>query len=121
MSVFVYDYDHNAPTLKHLEDTHERMFLRIREKHPTLPIVMMTKPRSPDMKDLEIRKTIIKRTYDRAVGRGDKNVYLIYGTNLFDGLNNEFTTGINHPNDLGFWAMAHGVLPLIKELVQKNV
>ena len=26
MSVFIYDYDHNAPNLKHLEDTHQRMF-----------------------------------------------------------------------------------------------
>ena len=121
MSLFVYDYDHNAPTIKHLEDTHERMFLRIREKHPDLPIVMITKPKSPNKNDLELRKNIIKRTYDRAIERGDKNVYLIYGTDLFDGLNNEYTIGINHPNDLGFWFMAQGILPVIKEIVNLKI
>ena len=29
MSVFVYDYDHNAPTTEHLKKTHERMFGKI--------------------------------------------------------------------------------------------
>jgi HSP20 family molecular chaperone IbpA len=33
MSIFVYDYDHNAPSAEHLEATHEAFFLRIREKN----------------------------------------------------------------------------------------
>ena len=31
MSVFVYDYDHNAPTPEHLLDTHEKMFKAIKK------------------------------------------------------------------------------------------
>ena len=44
MSVFVYDYDHNAPSVEYLEQTHERMFLQIREKQPDLPIILMSRP-----------------------------------------------------------------------------
>ena len=44
MKAFVYDYDHNAPTVEHLRDTHEAFFLRIREKNPLLPVIMMTRP-----------------------------------------------------------------------------
>ena len=45
MSCFVYDYDHNAPTLEHLENTHEKMFNTIRKAKPDLPILMLTRPK----------------------------------------------------------------------------
>lgn len=44
MSVFVYDYDHNAKTLEDLVATHEPFYHLIREKNPTLPIVFMSRP-----------------------------------------------------------------------------
>ena len=37
MSVFVMDYDHNAPDAQHLLDTHGRFFKIIREKKPIYP------------------------------------------------------------------------------------
>jgi len=40
MSVLVYDYDHNASTIEHLSQTHERTFKIIREKQPNLPYVL---------------------------------------------------------------------------------
>ena len=42
MRLFVMDYDHNAPTAEYLRDTHEAFFKRIREKHPTLPILILS-------------------------------------------------------------------------------
>ena len=39
MSIFVYDYDHNAPTVEYYRETHERMFKIIREANPDLPII----------------------------------------------------------------------------------
>ena len=118
MSVFVYDYDHNAPNVEHLEATHERMFLKIREKHPDLPIVMISKPRARTGGDTEERKAIITRTYDNAVARGDKNVYILYGSDFFDGLNHEYTVDDCHPTDLGFWFMAQGILPTLKKILK---
>ena len=41
MGVFVYDYDHNAPTVEHLANTHKPFFDRIRQAHPDIPILMM--------------------------------------------------------------------------------
>ena len=44
MSAFVYDYDYNAPNAEHLEKTHERGFLKIREKQPDLPVIFVSAP-----------------------------------------------------------------------------
>ena len=44
MSVFVMDYDHNAPNAAHLEKTHEPFYRIIRKAQPDLPIVMVTCP-----------------------------------------------------------------------------
>ena len=41
MSAFVYDYDHNAPTVEHLAATHENFFTIIREKQTDLPLIIM--------------------------------------------------------------------------------
>ena len=45
MSAFVYDYDWNAPDTEHLRNTHSKMFKKIREKNPDLPVIMMTRPK----------------------------------------------------------------------------
>ena len=37
LAAFVLDYDHNAPTVEHLEATHSNFFKIIRAKHPELP------------------------------------------------------------------------------------
>lgn len=117
MSVFVYDYDHNAPTIEHLEATHERMFKEIREKHPTLPIIMMSRPKYILNKNEKIRLEIIKRTYQNAISAGDKNVYLIDGVSLMRYAKTEGTVDNCHPNDLGFYSMAKVMKPIMKKLL----
>ncbi len=111
MSVFVYDYDHNAPTAEHLEATHERMFKKIRAAHPDMPIIMMSRPKFTKSKDEAARFEIIKRTYENAKAAGDDFVYLIDGSELC--LDNENTVDGCHPTDYGFKCMADR---LIKEL-----
>ena len=37
MSIFVYDYDYNAPNTPHLEKTHERFFKIFRKNSPIPP------------------------------------------------------------------------------------
>ena len=121
MSIFVYDYDHNAPNPQHLLDTHEPFFLRIREAHPTLPIIMMTRPAIRYTEDEKKRREIVRRTYENAVNRGDKNVYFIDGETFYGDVDRDLCTvdGV-HPNDLGFYRMAMTVEPLIKRLLEKN-
>ncbi len=116
MKAFVYDYDHNAPTAQHLLETHEPFFLRIREKHPDIPIIMMSRPNRSE--DYERRIEIIKQTYDNAVARGDKNVYFVNGQTLFgDKDRNHCTVDNIHPNDLGFYRMAEHLEPLMRKVL----
>ena len=121
MSVFVYDYDHNAPTVEHLQKTHEPFFKRIRENCPTLPIVMMSRPYAVYGEDECARRNIIKTTYENAVKSGDKNVYFIDGESYFkDDPDREicFIDTI-HPNDLGFFKMTQVIEPVIKKILEE--
>ena len=115
MSLFVYDYDHNAPDVEHLEATHERMFKTIREKNPDLPIIMMSRPKLYLDTHEEKRLEIIKKTYDNDMANGDKNVYFIDGRYLCKVCGNEGTVDNCHPSDLGFFSMAQVLGDLIEE------
>jgi len=106
MSIFVYDYDHNAPTVEHLEKTHEKMFKAIREKHPLLPVVMMSRPTHFLNDEEKIRRSIIETTYRNAVSAGDKNVYFIDGEMLTEVCKDSGTVDNCHPTDYGFASMA---------------
>ena len=121
-SIFVFDYDHNAPTPEFLEQTHEKFFLYFRSLEPELPVVMMTRPDFyADIEDAKKRRAIIRKTYENALGRGDKNVYFIDGETFF----NDETRPISgldniHPNALGFYNMAKAVLPTIERILEKK-
>ncbi len=116
MSIFVYDYDHNAPTPEYLQQTHEKMFLAIREKNPELPIIMMSRPRYNQNPDTEQRLNIIRVTYERALLRNDKRVYLIPGRELMALCQNDGTVDGTHPTSLGFYSMAKPLIRIIKEI-----
>ena len=117
MSMFVYDYDHNAPTVEYLRNTHEPMFKAIREVNPDLPIIMMSRPKWFLTEPEEERLRIIKTTYNNAVAAGDKNVYLITGQELMQYVENEGTVDDCHPNDAGFWSMAKVLGDFIEKLL----
>jgi hypothetical protein len=116
MGIFVYDYDHNAPTEAHLRATHEKMFLAIREEHPTIPIIMMSRPRNKSNRDEHDnnRIEIIRATFENAKSRGDKNVYLLTGDDLTELCGNEGTVDNTHPTDFGFASMASALIKLIE-------
>lgn len=117
MSVFVYDYDHNAPTLQHLEATHQRMFSIIRQGNPQLPIVILSRPKYRLNPEEQKRLAIIRKTYTDAVAAGDKNTYFIDGPALMKYAKNDGTVDNCHPNDLGFHSMAKALIPLLKQLL----
>ncbi len=117
MSVFVYDYDHNAPDPEHLKSTHERMFKIIREAKPDLPIVIMSRPRFYLTADEEKRLEIIKETYNNAVNSGDNNVYLLTGPELMAEAKDEGLVDGCHPTDLGFASMAKALGDLLQKIV----
>ncbi len=121
MSVFVSDYDHNAPNAEYLRETHERMYRTIREKHPHVPYIMMTHPayskKCPGNKQSEERGAIIRETYEKARSEGDEQVYFLDGNKFFPkSAGDSCTVDATHPNDLGFYFMAQAILPILKEI-----
>ena len=116
MSVFVYDYDHNAPTPEHLKETHEPFFKNIRDAHPNLPIIMMSRPSFLEDPDTVARREIIKTTYDNAVKNGDKNVYFLSGKELMALCGNDGTVDGCHPNDAGFFSMAQAIIKVLEKI-----
>ena len=118
MSIFVLDYDYNAPDADYLEKTHENAYLTVREKNPLLPIVMISCPRADLAAAWSTRLEIIKRTYDNAVAKGDKNVYMINGSEFFGEIGYDYAADGVHPTDLGFDLMAQGILPTLKKILK---
>lgn len=118
MSVFVYDYDHNAPDAEHLNKTHEKMFKIIRKSNPDLPIILLSRPKFILTEDEKERLNIIKATYGNAIKNGDKNVYFIDGRKLMGLAENEGTVDNCHPNDLGFMSMARVLGDALEKILQ---
>ena len=120
MSMFVYDYDHNAPTVEHLKNTHESMFKTIRTSHPDIPIIMMTRPFDGDEENVRARREVVLETYNNALNCGDKNVYFIDGEKMKD-IMGGFSGTVDgcHPNDLGFMCMAKALETIIDPLADK--
>ena len=117
MSVFVYDYDHNAPGVEHLQATHEKMFKAIRCAHPDIPIIMMSRPVHYPTAVERIRRDIIETTYRNALLSGDKNVYFLDGKMLTELCGNDGTVDGCHPTDFGFASMAKAVGDLMERCI----
>lgn len=126
LAAFVYDYDHNTPSLQHLQNTHEKFFRIIRKAHPNLPIIIVSKPDFAYLYAVAIegnkeRRDIIRKTWQNAIARGDKNVYFVDGETLFAGdLRDSCTVDGTHPNDLGFFRIYSKILPVLKNALKQK-
>ena len=123
MSVFVMDYDYNAPNIEHLEKTHEAFYKIIREKNPTLPIIMLSNPNYRIKKeDGEARLSVIRKTYENALKNGDENVYLVSGENFYTESDPyACTVDLIHPNDCGFYHMAKEIRKTLEPVFRAAV
>ena len=115
-SVFVMDYDHNAPTVEHLQKTHYSFYKRYREKCKNNPIIFLTKPDCWYRPVESARISIIKNTYKKAIAEGDKNVFFILGKTLFGNDKYACTIDSCHPNDLGFYKIAKRILKELNKI-----
>lgn len=121
MSAFVYDYDHNAYTVEHLEKTHENFFKIMRKNNPDLNIIIVTAANYFKGDEKEKRKEIIYRTYENAVRAGDSNVFFIDGYEMYKPVGEEYCTVDGcHPNDLGFFCMANSVEKVLADILNKK-
>ena len=117
MSVFVLDYDHNAPSVERLQATHERMFQIVRESHLDIPIVMLSRPKVYLSEGEAKRREVIRTTYQNAKDRADENVYFISGAELMADAGNDGSVDGVHPTDLGFASIARVLGDLLEKLL----
>lgn len=118
MSIFVFDYDHNSPSIEHLQSTHEKAFLKIREQNSDLPIIIMSRPKYYlDNKEKQ-RKEIIKKTYSNAIQNGDKNVFLLDNKLLMNLAKDNGTVDNCHPNDFGFYSISKALEKVIANIIK---
>lgn len=119
MRCFVMDYDYNAPSVEYLDSTHERMFKKIRNHNPQLPIVILTRPAFHLTNEERCRLAVAEKTYRNAVEHGDENVYFIKGCDLISPELAEIATvDGTHPNDSGFSSMAYKLCEVLKNILE---
>ena len=118
-SIFVLDYDHNAPNAEHLQRTHAPFYRKFRVAHPDTPIIFVTRPTF--MNDVGVSdkattddrlfcREVIFSTFMEALRSGDANVDFIDGASLFNGPYADLCTVDSiHPNDAGFFRMAQRI------------
>ena len=116
MSAFVCDYDHNAPDADFLLQTHGALYRRIRESHPSIPYIIMSRPDfDVSYKQSVYRRDAIYKTFIDGFKEGDENLYYIDGAGIFNGeYEDSCTIDKTHPNDLGFMYIAESVSGVIK-------
>ncbi len=120
MGVLVYDYDHNAGSAEHLAKTHERVFEIIREKHPELPVIIVTAA-DRFFGTVPERKEVIRRTYDHAIAAGDKHVYFVDGETIYAPVGRKYCTVDHvHPNDIGFYLMYQAIGKVVGDILNKG-
>ena len=125
-SVFVLDYDYNAPDAEYLEKTHFRLYETVRKANPTTPIIMMTMPtiegrekRYEDKPWFKPRRETILKNVSKIEKLQDKNFYFIDCYGCFGALENGEcgTIDDSHPDSLGFLRMAERVYPVLNRLL----
>lgn len=123
MSAFVLDYEHNAPTLDHLRATHKPFFDIIRRSHPTLPILIVSRP-DTDEDPLRVYggRRIIMDTFHAALDAGDNMVDFVDGSFLWGNEDREKCHMENdpHPTSLGFARTADVITPRLKKLMDRS-
>lgn len=121
--IIIMDYDFNAPNPEFLRETHEPFFLRLREKNPNTPIVLMSRPcYDSNIPDSIARREVVRETFVRARARGDKNTYFIDGELMFGEIDRECCCVDEvHPTDLGHMRIAEYIYPTLKRLLDNGI
>jgi hypothetical protein len=123
MSAFICEYDHNAPSVKHLQETHYNFIKNIASKNKDIPIIFASKYDYfscayyvKTQKENVARRNVIKSTYDKLIKEGYKNVYFVDGKTIFSG-ETKFNCTVDgiHLNDLGFYIVAKKFKDVLKK------
>ncbi len=112
MSAFFSDYDHNS-SVEGLRTKHIKLYKAVREKHPDIPYIMMSRIDADcngGYEETKLRRRIIHDTFCYALDQGDTKAYFIDGEGVFRGPYEDCCTVDSvHPNDYGFLCMAQAI------------
>lgn len=122
--IFVSDYDYNAPDTAHLAQTHRALYRAVREKHPLVPYVMITRPnfagRNDGSPEAAARRSVVFENYREGLEAGDDNLWFIDGESMFCGTyEGDCTVDGTHPTDLGFALMADRIGDTLRRILWK--
>ncbi|MBQ4291052.1 MAG: hypothetical protein II719_07625 [Clostridia bacterium] len=108
MSVLVFDYDHNAPSAEFLESTHYPALHRLRQAHPGVPFLVLSRPDLDSGEEDVLKRIEVIRESCRRVGEeSDAPVRFVNAYEIFLKYDPEMmTVDGTHPTDLGFYAIA---------------
>ena len=111
MRLLVYDYDHNAPSVEYLRQTHLPALRKLRAAHPEIPIILLSKPnRHKGYEDAILRRQLIEENCRILQGESDAPIHFVDGQRIFQSHDPEMMTVDNtHPTDLGFYCMAQAL------------
>lgn len=125
-AMFVLDYEANAGTAEQLAETLPAFIRILRERHPAVPILVVSKIRYAgewfyeEKRHLASdRKHVQQSTVERLQKEGDANIHFLDGGTLLGEEDaEECTVDGAHPTDLGFLRMAKSLAPVIRELIR---
>ena len=100
------------------------MYRKIRAKHPTTPIVLITIPaleRNEVKMSMTAKREVIYNNYLTMKAEGDENVYFVDGRTLLGDEDQEAGfADLLHPNDLGYYRIAKSLKPIFAEILEKT-
>ncbi len=115
-SLYILEYDHNAPTAEYLQNTHYALYQTIRNRAKDTPILFISRPSVEYFPDARERRDIVKVTCEKAWAQGDKKVYFVDGFTLYKEKERTVCTAdICHPNDNGFYRMYERIVESIEK------
>lgn len=125
-NIIVLDYEANAASNGRLEKSLVGFIDTVRTKLPIVPILVISRiPVYGDFYNADMRdernklRQFASQTVKKFNNNGDKNIYFLDGYSLLPTDFFDCTVDGLHPTDVGFKAMAEGLLPIIREILTK--
>lgn len=123
VSMFILDYEANA-TLPMLQDTLDNFINIIRDKYPTVPILVLSKIRMAYETHVKenLEKQMKSKKYQKQVvikhQKYDKNIYFYDGHKLLGKYVYDATVDGSHPTDLGFMMITENLEKVLKKYIK---
>ena len=130
-ALIVIDYEANTPSAPALKKTLAPFIAILREKHPVVPILVLTKiryaeegrdrKRGDDLPRLPYAQMARQAQFETVeeLKKTDPNLYFLGGDDLLGEDFDECCVDGVHPTDLGFYRMTENLEPVIREILSR--